>query len=86
MEYCCLGVLCELAVEQGIISPPEIMPDRQASYVGSRADLPLEVAKWAQLSLRNPKIKLGRADASLAGVNDAHMPFFQIANLIEAQL
>lgn len=56
-RYCCLGVLCELAVKAGVIPEPV---DREDAYVGrslyfggpresSGAYLPKSVATWAGL-------------------------------------
>lgn len=55
--YCCLGVLCDLAVKAGVIGPPEQTGD-EGSWVygpvndavfGSSSDttLPVKVAEWA---------------------------------------
>lgn len=52
--YCCLGVLCELAVEDGIIERRLRKGFRQSpewvyGYPGESAFLPPEVTKWAGL-------------------------------------
>jgi hypothetical protein len=61
-SYCCLGVLCELAVKDGVIEPPR----PRGGKFGSRRDwiyqgegildeswsvLPITVAKWADTPL-----------------------------------
>jgi hypothetical protein len=69
-KYCCLGVLCEIAVEEGVIPPGATQPN---SYFGNRyyygnpesADskiydsgyLPAAVMNWAGLSECNPRAK-----------------------------
>lgn len=41
VQFCCLGVLCEIAVKEGVIS----------KYNGERGGTPDKVAKWAGLPL-----------------------------------
>jgi len=54
--YCCLGVLCELAVEDGIIAPPTQAAQGWWTY-GSQVDLlPSGVMDWAGLYDPNPSI------------------------------
>lgn len=59
-SYCCLGVLSELAVRDGVISPAEALPadDWRSSrgngkpvytYDNETGSLPPEVSKWAGL-------------------------------------
>ena len=54
-EYCCLGVLCELAVESGVIPPAIEAPHHDGSeqsaayFSGTAIDLPPEVLEWAGL-------------------------------------
>lgn len=53
--YCCLGVLCELAVESGVIPPAIEAPHHDGSeqsaayFSGTAIDLPPEVLEWAGL-------------------------------------
>jgi hypothetical protein len=70
-KYCCLGVLCEIAVEEGVIPPGALKPN---SVFGNRyffgdptagtsedydsGYLPRSVMDWAGLSHRNPKAKV----------------------------
>lgn len=83
--YCCLGVLCEIAVEDGVVGRFE---DR---FVAGRYDygdpnnewerepsvLPDTVAKWAGMPVdgggyvkRNPDVSYGDRRPSLADLND----------------
>ena len=52
-EYCCLGVLCELAVEAGVIPPgiedPSTDTQNVTYFSGTAIDLPPEVLEWAGL-------------------------------------
>lgn len=51
-SYCCLGVLCEIAVGDGIIPPPVVI-DGEKVYVGENATLPNEVKDWAGMHSRD---------------------------------
>jgi hypothetical protein len=66
-EYCCLGVLCERAVREGIIPPPVLktyiedddIPNRYAYGTGDDANtgtLPQAVREWAGLEKNNPAL------------------------------
>lgn len=48
-RYCCLGVLCEIAVKEGVIPPSSVEPDDSStrSFDGAAAMLPMSVIKWA---------------------------------------
>lgn len=53
MGYCCLGVLCDLAVKEGVIPEPVMTYDedsRVLSFDGATRDLPLSVFEWAGLN------------------------------------
>jgi len=80
-KHCCLGVLCEIAVAEGVIP----------KYKGSEIFLPLEVQVWAGLDQPDPL--LGRVSASVH--NDGRytwerpLPpksFDEIADLIDEYL
>lgn len=87
--YCCLGVLCEVAVEAGVarrVTSTEGVTAYVAVNDGfDRSDnfLPLAVGHWAGLDTPNPVT--GRY--SLADWNDErHASFARIADLIEEHL
>jgi hypothetical protein len=48
-KFCCLGVICDLAVKEGIIKPP-IEEKEYYDYGGVTGVLPEEVQKWLGLS------------------------------------
>lgn len=57
-KFCCLGVLCELAVQDGVINPPELSWESTEIYgygkseeqeYANTGELPEVVAKWAGL-------------------------------------
>lgn len=74
-KFCCLGVLCELAVANGVIPAPEVIlnpdgdPTDGFSYQGSQAFLPRVVSEWAfgdsipQEESHNPKLNFTNPDA-----------------------
>jgi hypothetical protein len=77
-EYCCLGVLCELAVEDGVIGS-FISPYETSVWVYSPGDvehpdtesgvLPKQVAEWAGIPSSNPYVSITKEEASRM---DAH--------------
>jgi len=88
-KYCCLGVLCELAVEAGVLEEPYLIvsmgyytyPDN-----GRVEDsvLPPAVCAWA--GLPDSIGSLPTAPGSLALANDSGTDFPAIADLIERWL
>ena len=98
-NFCCLGVLCELAVEQGVIKSSYIAEGTRGIYVyaDEKADdeydawLPPTVRKWA--GLQTDEVKLSRARVvgkpglmalSLTAMNDNGCTFEEIADFIES--
>lgn len=86
---CCLGVLCEIAAEEGVV---EVKKDDYAYRYGeSIRALPPEVSEWAGLKGVNPSVEYRRTDegfgfASLAKANDSGLSFNEIAKIIEEEL
>lgn len=62
--YCCLGVLCELAVQDGVVSKTYKRETSEYEYKGSRPSrtlselsvLPYEVVEWGSLPAPNPEV------------------------------
>jgi hypothetical protein len=84
---CCLGVLCDIAVEDGVIDPPGIVPRPETApnvltYAGNTSVLPPEVVAWAELENESPMVE-GEA---LATMNDDGVRFPAIAAEIERVL
>ena len=90
-EFCCLGVLCELAVEAGVIgaaTPSDVAHsvmfygDEDAARI-----LPWEVMEWSGVYRDNGKFQIdtaaGPSFTSLSVLNDSGSSFSQIADLIE---
>jgi hypothetical protein len=93
-RYCCLGVLCELAVEAGVIPKPTQVAPGTPYYYGvgdeeKRGELPESVAVWAGLLIAPDKPQgdplIG--DQTAAAWNDEEgADFNKIADLIDTHL
>src|SRR5678815_494059 len=83
--FCCLGVLCDLAVKNGVIPEPTYIDvGHRYTYVNSSGALPIPVIDWAEVD--SPTVSIGLIDSELAEENDRGLTFLQIADLIEAEL
>ena len=94
-SYCCLGVLCEIAVEAGIVKVDTEPDSNTAVYYDNDADrqdmtLPDTVQEWAGTNSPNPPVNeretVNGPRASLAELNDGGYTFEQIASIIEEEL
>lgn len=86
-EYCCLGVLCEMAVEAGVVKRYR----DAAGYYGYMSNdmlepeaylLPRNVAAWAGLDDTNPA---SGSVSTLSAYNDSGTSFTEIARIIRAE-
>lgn len=97
-KYCCLGVLCELAVKAGVIEESEVdedetvhsfssnVPGHGTSY--SSSYLPQGVAGWAGIHYQGKIYQnddSGRVRVDLADLNDYKLDFAGIADVIEKE-
>jgi hypothetical protein len=82
--YCCLGVLCELAVQDNII-PPAINLGDSWAYDGAEKLLPDKVIAWAGLHEDDPAVKFN-FETGLAELNDDGHDFNELADLIDNHL
>jgi len=87
-HFCCLGVLCELALEAGVVSSE--MPDNAGivNYAEGSYTLPAVVRHWSgiQSSVGSFRVN-GRRGESLATLNDTNrLDFNSIAIVIENEL
>lgn len=96
-RFCCLGVLCDLAVKEGVL--PEPGQDGTGTWMygggywsedrreydddGTWSSLPRRVQDWAELSSPDPVIL---TNDTLAEFNDSGESFDTIAELIEEVL
>lgn len=100
-SYCCLGVLCDLAVKEGVIEPPKVAGTRteygnfeaNLSEWGSTGALPSKVVEWAFTKKevkRHGKVELTDprpGNVYLSAWNDQRdADFPTIADLIEEHL
>lgn len=85
-RYCCLGVLCELAIKEGIPVEKRKVQFRTGShsYDEKEGTLPKRVKKWAGIKRGNPYLR--NMACTLTEANDElRYPFEKIADIIEAQ-
>lgn len=91
-RFCCLGVLCELAAEAGIVTRTEDSEFMYTEYINpadhtdsSETSLPKAVQVWAGLDSDDPKLFLptGTYFGTCSDVNDNNVPFSEIADLID---
>lgn len=78
--YCCWGVACELAIQDGVPVIKESRYPHAWSYDGGTAFPPAKVVEWLGLAGGNIFIK------HLASENDRGRPFSSIADIIEKGL
>lgn len=89
--FCCLGVLCEIAVEEGIIPAPDLTPagyreDFAVAYEGAVSYLPLVVAEWAGIDTNGKYFTNEGNKYWLAADNDSGKTFPEIAQIIKENL
>jgi hypothetical protein len=88
-QYCCLGVLCDLALKEGIVKEEidntDDVNDSGFKFDGDAELLPNSVIDWASL-VRSPKVLIGNELKELAELNDDGASFSRLAELIEKQL
>ena len=88
--YCCLGVLCEIAVDEGIVE--KRLHGRAYSYsrdreAASKHDLPVSVQNWSGVQSCGDLDNSNEPMRSLSGYNDyGDMSFDDIATIIEEEL
>lgn len=87
-SFCCLGVLCDLAVKAKVIRPPTLPSIDDLNYKygeeEERTFLPRKVMDWAGMKTSEGKISF-RAVSSLAMLNDKGETFERIAQVIEKE-
>lgn len=90
--HCCLGVLCEVAIEHGVALILTHGEDGQTYFDGEALLLPEKVMLWAGLEKVGPEVwdedfEAGLRKTELTLVNDdTEAEFPDIADLIEASL
>jgi hypothetical protein len=83
-KYCCLGVLCEMAAEAGIIEPAVLDEVLCVyTYCGHQASvLPIAVMSWAGMQTRSGMLSSDDESNSLSSLNDTGKTFPEIATVI----
>jgi hypothetical protein len=91
--YCCLGVACEIAVQHGVIEPPQghkaVAGRIFYNFDGSDATLPDSVREWLGLWADDGSIyndgsgSIYNDGESLTKMNDNGKTFAEIAAVIE---
>jgi hypothetical protein len=93
--YCCLGVLCELAIKQGHELTTEMRDSGFRAYGGQDSFPPVSVAEWLGDAEASWMVRVVAADEdyeeefdylNLADENDRGAVFSQIADMIENDL
>lgn len=86
-RYCCLGVLCDIAIREGLAVAKGTANFSDVSYDGDSAFLPWKVVEWAGLEGGNPAVRRddGLVD-TLSFYNDQGKSFDEIADMIEEYL
>lgn len=80
-KFCCLGVLCELAVKENVCE--KVNRERDVVYDEEDVSLPLSVTKWA--GIKN-SVAYCAGSRSLIEENDSGKSFLEIADIIEANI
>lgn len=88
--FCCLGVLCEVAVKEGVIAPAVINQHDEYVYAETATSvLPEEVWEWAGLEGSSPQSNFteGAEDGwAYYELNDTvGLTFEEIADILEGQ-
>ena len=85
-RYCCLGVLCEIAEEAGVVSRFDTGYEYYC-YGRERQNygLPRRVREWAGADTILGCFSDGGRSATLADLNDDGLSFEQIAEIIERE-
>lgn len=85
-KFCCLGVACEVAIENGVELTKETVLDSDnvacIAYNGEYQYLPTPVIQWLGLSYNSRHINAG---SYLVLLNDSSTTFDKIAELIESE-
>jgi hypothetical protein len=86
--YCCLGVLCDLAVKAGAVAERVYTGTENEpgfwQYDGRGDYLPISVREWAGLDDGNPEVRTRTGLEPLGILNDENgLTFAEIADLID---
>lgn len=83
--HCCLGVLCDLAVKDGVVTAEGDADG--VIYDSEEGLLPYSVTRWAGLgSQQGGRVNIDGISGYLSELNDNGFGFSELADAIEAQL
>lgn len=96
-RFCCLGVLCDLAEQDGVVKQAEpianvdgeeahvVYPDPSPTAINKKAAfaLPRVVKEWSGLDSTHPLLSGRGGFYDLIDLNDEGTPFEEIADIIE---
>ena len=86
-EHCCLGVLCEIAIENGVRVRVRTEGEEFTRYDGESYRLPHVVKEWADMMFNDGRLFDEDTEDlppdSLAELNDSGLSFKEIADHIE---
>ena len=82
VRHCCLGVLCELAIADGVAldKAPAYDGTPRITYANQASTLPEEVQEWAGMQTNEGTLQT--YGNTLSGHNDDGVPFSEIAEII----
>ena len=83
LRHCCLGVLCELAIADGVAldKTPAYDGTPRITYANQASTLPEEVQEWAGMRTNEGTLQTSGL-YTLSGHNDDGVPFSEIASII----
>lgn len=88
--FCCLGVLCELAAKEGVITS-KTFSNGEVEYDGDSLFLPAPVHEWAEL-VKDDGLPLYTGDVLVgegiwvSSLNDKGKTFEEIADVVEEKV
>ena len=86
-EFCCLGVLSDLATKANVGIDVETLEDGTYRFDFFESLLPPSIRDWAGLDSRNPRVTVSDGhNRALSDLNDEGITFAEIADLIDEHL
>lgn len=83
--FCCLGVLCDLAVKAKVVEVKYVPDNNNYEYDTDSGLLPFVVRKWAGLGTSDGTFSTKDGKEELANLNDSGTSFKKIAKIIESK-
>lgn len=83
--FCCLGVACEVAIENGVEINKTIVATGRILYDHNETLLPDSVRKWLNLSSCGSNYVTRNSAEQLTHDNDSGKTFTEIADIIESE-